>query len=636
MKRLWLAAVATLLCSTGPRAADGQLLDALRAGNAAAVQQLLRSGVAPDIRDTSGATALMYGAVYASREEMQLLLERGADVNASNATGATALMWAAHDVAKVELLLERGGAVNARTQSAATPLLVAIRFGNVQAVRALIAAGVDLKRDAAALAEEAHAQSNPEIGLALAAAGVPMRDPAQMSGTLATGAAIINFGLAERMLALGAAPPKADVRIRTFGAPLLGYAASTYGLSFTRTLLERGAGVDINRRGSRGITPLMMAAAATEPDPAVVRLLLDNGAEPGARDDSGRTALDWALLQGETTAAKVLRQAGAPSGTGPAASPTPIASPRDPRAAVETALARLLPAGPTFVEHGRCISCHHQTLPSVAAAVALSKGARVDEQLAKYPQDTTLKLWSPLRDELLMGRTVNLGSIGGFVGTVAYSLFGFAEEGLQPNLITDALAVDLAAQQQADGSWNVGDIRPPLFDTSPIHYTALAIRALAEYMPAGRRREAVMRTAKAQHFLRTSRSRHTQDEAFTLLGLLWSKASPSEIAKQRTVLLSLQRADGGWGQRPTMPPDPYQTGQVLYALHASGVASTTRAYQKGVQYLLRTQLDDGSWFVQSRAFAFQPYFETGFPHGTNQFISAAATSWAAIALAYAM
>ena len=33
---------------------------------------------------------------------------------------------------------------------------------------------------------------------------------------------------------------------------------------------------------------------------------------------------------------------------------------------------------------------------------------------------------------------------------------------------------------------------------------------------------------------------------------------------------------------------------------------------------------------------FQPYFETGFPHGRSQFISAAATSWAVVALAYAM
>jgi hypothetical protein len=72
----------------------------------------------------------------------------------------------------------------------------------------------------------------------------------------------------------------------------------------------------------------------------------------------------------------------------------------------------------------------------------------------------------------------------------------------------------------------------------------------------------------------------------------------------------------------------------LHALHAAGGLSVAdAAYQKGIRYLLRTQLEDGTWFVRSRAFGFQPYFDAGFPHGADQFISAAASSWAAIALA---
>jgi hypothetical protein len=227
-------------------------------------------------------------------------------------------------------------------------------------------------------------------------------------------------------------------------------------------------------------------------------------------------------------------------------------------------------------------------------------------------------------------------AIGGFVGTAGYALFGFAEEKTPSNLLTDALTLDLAAQQRPDGSWNVGDIRPPLFDTSAIHYTALAMRGLDVYMPAGRHVEKMARIARGRQFLGQATARHTQDEAFKLLGLVWSNASTTAISRQRDRVLELQRADGGWGQRPTMGPDAYQTGQVLYALHTSGVPASSGAYQKGVQFLLRNQLEDGTWFVQSRAFAFQLYFETGFPHGTNQFISAAATSWAAMALAYAM
>ena len=61
-----------------------------------------------------------------------------------------------------------------------------------------------------------------------------------------------------------------------------------------------------------------------------------------------------------------------------------------------------------------------------------------------------------------------------------------------------------------------------------------------------------------------------------------------------------------------------------------------RFYRKGVDYLLRTQLEDGTWFVRTRAFGFQPYFETGFPHGRSQFISTVATAWASAALTYTL
>ena len=126
----------------------------------------------------------------------------------------------------------------------------------------------------------------------------------------------------------------------------------------------------------------------------------------------------------------------------------------------------------------------------------------------------------------------------------------------------------------------------------------------------------------------------TQDRAFKLLGLLWSGASAAEVAHEKSALLALQRADGGWGQLPAMGPDAYATGQALYALRAAGVPATATAYHTGVNYLLRTQLQDGTWFVRTRSFPVQPYFETGFPHGASQFISTAATGWATIALAY--
>ena len=72
--------------------------------------------------------------------------------------------------------------------------------------------------------------------------------------------------------------------------------------------------------------------------------------------------------------------------------------------------------------------------------------------------------------------------------------------------------------------------------------------------------------------------------------------------------------------------DAYATGSVLVALSmAGGVGPDDPVYHRGLEFLIRTQKGDGSWFVKSRSRPFQTYFESGFPHGPDQFISAAAS-----------
>jgi Prenyltransferase and squalene oxidase repeat len=98
-------------------------------------------------------------------------------------------------------------------------------------------------------------------------------------------------------------------------------------------------------------------------------------------------------------------------------------------------------------------------------------------------------------------------------------------------------------------------------------------------------------------------------------------------------LAAMQRSDGGWSQLPTLDSDAYATGEALYALNVAGKMSTSDpVYRKGTDYLLRTQAPDGSWHVKSRSIWLQPYFESGFPYGHDQWISAAGSAWAAMAL----
>ena len=122
-----------------------------------------------------------------------------------------------------------------------------------------------------------------------------------------------------------------------------------------------------------------------------------------------------------------------------------------------------------------------------------------------------------------------------------------------------------------------------------------------------------------------------------LLGLAWSNAEPNEIRERAQSLLEQQRPDGGWSQLPQLSTDAYATGQVLVALQRGAkLPASDAAIQRGIAFLLRTQFADGSWLVRSRSFPLQPYKESGFPYGKDQWISAAGTSWAAMALSLAL
>ena len=202
-----------------------------------------------------------------------------------------------------------------------------------------------------------------------------------------------------------------------------------------------------------------------------------------------------------------------------------------------------------------------------------------------------------------------------------------------PALSTDALVFHIAAMQRQEGDWpNYGLARPPLEDGG-FQHTAKGIRALQLYLIPGRKAEFEERIARAARWLENASPSTTEDRTMQLLGICWAnRKAPQERVQE---LIALQRADGGWGQTNDLPNDAYATGEALYALHETGMPATDAVYRKGVEYLLRTQQQDGSWHVKTRAAGFQPYFESGFPHHHDQWISQSGTVWAVIALSSA-
>jgi N-acyl-D-amino-acid deacylase len=160
----------------------------------------------------------------------------------------------------------------------------------------------------------------------------------------------------------------------------------------------------------------------------------------------------------------------------------------------------------------------------------------------------------------------------------------------------------------------------------------MGIRALAVYGTPARKVEFAKRIDRAAAWLAGQAPLSTEDRVMQLLGLKWAGTDARARETRTRELLAAQRADGGWAQTPYLGSDAYATGQVLFALREMGVPATNAALQRGTGFLLRTQDKDGSWHVISRAMKIQPYFESGFPYGHDQWISQTATSWATMAL----
>jgi hypothetical protein len=216
--------------------------------------------------------------------------------------------------------------------------------------------------------------------------------------------------------------------------------------------------------------------------------------------------------------------------------------------------------------------------------------------------------------------------------TFGYELLGLAAEGVPSSAMTDGQVHHLVTIQASDGRWINNIPRPPMM-SSDITATALSIHAIKGYGWRGRKAEFAAGIEHARRWLRMVEAQTNEEAIFQLLGLRWAGESTEVMTCLVGSLRRGQRKDGGWAQLPTLESDAYATGQALYTL-ALLVQDplTDPAWRRGLRFLLETQEDDGTWHVARRAFPFQPTMNSGFPHHRDSWISAAATSWAVLAL----
>jgi hypothetical protein len=204
--------------------------------------------------------------------------------------------------------------------------------------------------------------------------------------------------------------------------------------------------------------------------------------------------------------------------------------------------------------------------------------------------------------------------------------------GRQRDATKDAVIEYLLVHQKELGHWKPPSIRPPS-EESPFSTTFVALEGLKAFGIAEHTDRIKQRTAQARDWLLATPAKSTEDLVFRLWSLSVADAGAEHVQQAAQDLLRTQRKDGGWAQLDHMTSDAYATGTALVSLlRAGGLAANDPALQRGLQWLLQAQLADGSWHVRTRSKPIQSYFESGYPHEKDQFISITAACWATTAL----
>lgn len=297
------------------------------------------------------------------------------------------------------------------------------------------------------------------------------------------------------------------------------------------------------------------------------------------------------------------------------------------KAAIAKSVALLEKSAAESTVQRKCFMCHHQALPVLAFTAARERGFDVNEKEIARQLQFTADFLAKNRENYLLGK-----GQGGQADTAGYALWMLSAGSWKADDTTDAVVEYLLVRDKQRDHWQATSQRPPS-EASHFTTTYLALQALQRFGNEKKKEAIDARIDKASKWLLEARPKDTEDRVFRLRGLKAVGAAAKEIEAASQELIKTQRSDGGWSQLDKLDSDAYATGSALAALHqAAGLSVEDDAYQRGVQFLLKAQQADGSWHIRSRSKPFQAYFESGFPHGKDQFISSAGSSWATLAL----
>ena len=253
-----------------------------------------------DLRNNAGNTALMVAAANGQLEVVEYLCGEGADPSAHNSSGWNALLGAAKagNPELVRFLIDTAGLdPNHKTATGWTPLINAVDWKHMEIIRLLVEKGADIEaRDGegnSPLRRTISWPKNPEVAKLLVELGADVNAEDSHGNTVLYLVAVEGDPeMASYFLENGADPNKRS----RYGVEM------DYG-NFNWVMEEP------QRRGGNLEYPLICAASAGHLD--LVKLLVEHGADMGAKTVDGLSALDAAKKEGHPEIAEYLESKGA-------------------------------------------------------------------------------------------------------------------------------------------------------------------------------------------------------------------------------------------------------------------------------------------------------------------------------------
>src|SRR5256884_1795625 len=269
-----------------------------------------------------------------------------------------------------------------------------------------------------------------------------------------------------------------------------------------------------------------------------------------------------------------------------------------PRYAAQRGIGWLQPATVRWQKDKKCFGCHIQAQSVMGFTIAKKNNYAVNENIIKELSDFTEK------QQNADGSYLREPEPSTQFAAMGLSYYDDAES-IQRNPVLLKTVNWLLDKQKDTGDMPYGVLgcQGDAVVQGPVMATAnslLAFKRAYTETNDPRYRQAAER---ALAWIESAQPISTQDEVLKVLALAKFGGAEQKSAIQSLVerLITEQRPSGGWRECPDhadlQEPNPFSTGQVLYAFKQAGVSISSSPFIKGVKYLMDVQQADGSWKV---------------------------------------